>query len=199
MIKTANIIDLESIVELHMQNMDKKELSMILGENFVRTFYKLILQRKDTNINLVIYDNNVVAFSVIFLNYSGFETDFKKRAIIHLFKFLLENILSFSSLLNLYKTIKTKKLKNFIPEDIYNYHVGVFIIDNKHRRNEVVRNEFIEAYKDNIVKLKSVSSKFWGCFRVSNKGVIKLVKMVGMLKMVEMPCYPEKIIISIKD
>lgn len=199
MIRKANIDDLDNLVELHLNNFDEKELSVILGKSFVRIFYETILTNKFTNINVVVIDNKIVAFSTIFFKYSLFEKIFKKKIIFIFLKFLFINFYKIKKINLIYKTVTTKNFHKFIHQETYDYHIGTFLLDKTYSEIPIVAIEFIKAYSENIKLMNEHSSTYWASCRISNHKSLRLLKNKGMGFIIEMNSFPENILITIKE
>jgi len=199
MIREATIDDLNNLIQLHLNNFNEKELSIMLGKSFIKIFYECVLIDKSANINVVVIDNKIVAFSTVFFNYSLFEKEFQKKTIFIFLKFFFENFYKIEKLNILYKTIATKKFKEFVDIKTYDYYVGTFIIDKAYTEIPMVAIEFIKAYSKNIKMLSEYSSTFWGSCRISNQRSLRLLESKGMKSIIEMDSFPENILITIKE
>ncbi|WP_375752282.1 hypothetical protein [Vibrio sp. HN007] len=199
MIRKANINDLDRLVEIHMQNFDGNELSIILGRNFVRNFYKLILSDCNSNINVVVINDVISAFSTVFLKYSDFEKKIKIKSFTSILFFLIRHIFNLKKIQSVYKSAKTKKFSNYLDIDTYDFYVGAFVIDISYSEKPIVAIELSKAYARNIKLLEKYSSTYWGSCRVSNNKSLRMLKSKGMSSILEIESYPENIYLAIKE
>ncbi|MFY9100636.1 hypothetical protein OZY48_06285 [Aliarcobacter cryaerophilus] len=200
-IRDAKIEDLEQIVNIHIDNFNKNELSIILGRVFVKKFYKECIEDKNVSL-LILEDNNIVkALSTTFFDYEEFEIRYKKAILKDFFKVVCLNVLNIKKLYIIARTILGKgKLKERLPnKNIYKFYMGSVVIDKKYQNDLAVVVGFHKAYKENIEKMKNHSKIFWGSLRISNQAAIKLTKMYGLNIYGEEKQYPENIYILIHN
>lgn len=198
MIRDATIEDLAALVELHINNFDKNELSQILGHRFIKAFYSLLLSEKHANILVILFEGKIVATTMVFTQLSKFESSFKYKTLLLALMYLSKNIFNIKKIIHFIKSVTSKKSTHFVPKEIYDYCVATFIIDKPYRKNSLVREEFFQGYDKNISFLKTHTNSYWGSCRVSNQGSLRILQRSGMGKVVKMESFPEDIYIAIK-
>ena len=103
-IRDAKKKDISQLVRLHLANSHANEFSVILGEAFVKNFYKLCIEDPDVIIKVLAKNNEkVMGVSVIFFRYSGFYSKYKSIAIRLFPVYLLRVALNWKKLFTIFK------------------------------------------------------------------------------------------------
>lgn len=201
MIREATKIDLEQLVKIHCDNFDKNELSMILGKEFIYIFYEQLLVDDNVLIKVVEIDNEIKALSILFFKYSITSKLLSQKMITKVFLRIiyLSIRLDFKKIIQIIKSSKSKKIDGFIPNQGYDYHLGVIIIDEFARKDIKVLKEFKKMYQENCKLLMEKSNgTFWGSTRESNINMIKILKKTENYKEgILINSYPENNILHI--
>lgn len=194
--RQGEMADLKGIVELHLRNFNNNELSIILGKKPIETFYKKILQNKNTSLKIVEKNGTIRALSIAFFKYTEFEREYKKTATKALIKLLAKNVLNIKKILFITKTVISRNIiKKNIPNEIYDYHIGSIIIDKNSRDDINITKKFFCIYEENLKSLSQANKHYWGSCRISNKAPLRISKKYGMRNITEIKSYPENIYI----
>ncbi|HJZ23002.1 MAG TPA: hypothetical protein VJ201_00955, partial [Candidatus Babeliales bacterium] len=81
MIREAKEEDVDALVTLHVNNMNKNELSMLLGVDVIREFYLYSIRDPHATVMILEDSNFVVAVSIIYTRYDLFTKKFKKMLV----------------------------------------------------------------------------------------------------------------------
>ena len=196
LIRVARKEDLSVLTELHYNNFHSNELSIILGKKFIKRFYEECLNDRNVVINVVECDAKVVAYAVMFFKYGEFEKRFKYKSAFAVIGLVLR--FEFQLIKKIIKILKSKNIKNIIPDPVYDFHAGATLLDKDSRDNPVAIRYYLKLLEENFQTLdNNGKSGFWGSTRESNKGPMHFSKKWG-LKPVLGKAYPENIVYLIK-
>ncbi|HBY55533.1 MAG TPA: hypothetical protein DEG23_01790 [Coxiellaceae bacterium] len=199
MIREAKEEDVDVLVTLHVNNMNKNELSMLLGVDVIREFYLYSIRDPHATVMILEDSNFVVAVSIIYTRYDLFTKKFKKMLVRYFLLNFYRYIRNYKNLLVILRKFWMGDLSKKVPHHIYNFHVGLFILDKKARENCQLVVEFVQMYRDNVKKLQQYSSNYWGSCYCSNSASKRLMEDQGMSFFIRSPSYPEDIYIGICD
>jgi hypothetical protein len=191
-VDVANIEDLEEIVALHISNYDPNELSIFLGEPYIRCFYKIIIKSKEIDILVVREESDkVICISVAFYRYLMFRIIYKKEIAKLLLFDILKSCFYFSGWIRIIQILKRLKhdiLKN-IPGESHNHHLGSLIIDKHYRDNIHAVILFTKVLRKNFLELIGKGT-FWASANINNDKSIALLQSLGLRKLYIVNAFP---------
>jgi len=202
-IREANIDDIDDIVELHYNNMDKNDLSIILGKRFICEFYKTMIKDESVLVKVILAKDGdkIVSVSSAFTSYSKFQKSLKRVLLKPLMILILNKLFTmrFMDIYHLFKSIISKNYVDILKDDA-DYHLGLIVVDKNFIRDIDTLKQFRKMFDDNGSYLASMSpdGRYWGSTRVNNITAKNLLeKNIYLVDKHTMSSYPEDIIIYI--
>lgn len=202
MIRKPEPADIEELVRLHLRNFDKNELSVILGERFVRLFYTQAVADPQAVLKIVEKQGRIAAVSMYFVDYGRFERAFTKASFFPVLGFFLRSLLSLrlDQLISAGKAAASRKVRHLIDKRIYDFYLGVFIVDQEFRTDHEVVIAFYKALSENVKELEEKSEAgYWGSCRISNRSSCGLLESKKMRRSATVDAFPEAVAVYIKE
>lgn len=185
-IHSARRDELDQIIDIHLTEYSKKELSVRLGKKFVRIFYYSIMFSDYAKLIVASYLGEVTGYICVFTNYQEFNNKLFKDNIINLAKIVINSIFKLKInpidlLLLLNDSKKIREVKN--PH----YHIGAFSISTKKQFKIVNKNlsyKLMNTAHD-YIKYNGANS-VWGACDARNWLIHKLLYKFGYKKIDEL-------------
>lgn len=174
MTEDQNIINL--LAKAHLDNVPQNNLSKKLGLNYVKIFYKLVLESQNSKILYILNNNKIESSVVIFTNYDAFNEEMAKKIKFKIFLDLISLNLPISSIFDrIRKKINEKKAFKLISNKC---HLGFFFANKIFKPNSGI------ALKKNLEKLHSYAlenncSNIWGVVNDDNIKGEKFMTKLG--------------------
>lgn len=202
MIRKPESADIEELVKLHLRNFDKSELSVILGKRFVRLFYAQAVESPRAVLKIVEKQGRIAAVSMYFVDYGEFEKSFKRASFFPVLSFFLSSLLTLrlDQLILAGRAVASRKVRHLIDKRIYDFYLGVFIVDQEFRTDHEVVIAFYKALSENVKELEEKSEAgYWGSCRISNRSSCGLLESKKLKRAATIDAFPEAVAVYIKE
>ena len=200
-VRDATEGDLDTIVDLHLANFDRNELSSILGRRFVRAFYAQAIADRDAIVKVVDRAGAIAGLSLIFFRYGAFEERFRKAARASFVGFALQRIVraDFGAVVRALRAALSRKNVRVEPP-LFDAYLGSLALDAGVRKDMRVVTAFYRMIRDNAALLRDRSpAGFWASCRESNAASERALKILGMHEIALVSAYPEAVRIFASD
>jgi len=172
-----------SVANIHLSSWVHYEISVKLGLQYLKTFYKEIVYNSNSFGYVFIHDNDVLSYAVGFNNYLAFNRNFQKNhrlflIYLALISFLKAKLKIFDILNILIDNKKLNLLEH--PE----YHLGALAVQKEYMGTKIGRKGVLKSIGAVIDHLQHAGySSCWGCCDERNISMQKiLVNRFGFTK-----------------
>ena len=164
---------LDEIAKFHFNNFHKDEISVRLGVERIKYFYKSIIMDENCKVDLKVKNSKIIFIIVFLKNYTQFMKKQKSTNLLSIVKNLIMNKITLRDLYD--SLIFGKNVKKFIPEMYINNGLGSAIFNQSFKKDFVEVKNFFSIYKENVNSVDGC----WGSCRVGNKSARKLLEYFG--------------------
>lgn len=178
--RSAEISDVDQLVDIHMRNFDPDEFSMTLGSSFIRRFYSLAIGSPAAHVTVGTQDNgDIFCFTVGFADYVAFQSRMRRAILIPMMAHMLSRIVTgrLGEALSVvrYTTEKTAP----IPDSVARHHMGLICLDRQTARSPAHIIFFYKLFEDTVRLVKDAGDgRCWTSAFADNRTSVRLIRDV---------------------
>lgn len=178
MLQRMSLDHIDDVAEIHNSSWGRNEISVKLGEEYIKRFYENVVQ-SPFSFGFVFLVDKIIGYATGFSDYQGFNEYFKRKNFWNLWKILLWGMacgkMGFADLINLLNDGKKFKKSTYSK-----YHLGALALSNFYKGKPIGRQAITEVIGAVLIELENKGAS--GCSLtcdILNEPMRKLIQELG--------------------
>lgn len=190
MIRRMNHNDIATIVNIHLDSWNPKELSVKLGREFLNVFYKQVVEHPSALSYVYEENSKILGYAVGYSNYEAFNSDIDRLKLMPiLLRQFLKGSIKLSDIINL--LLDGKKMKH---SQYPNQHVGALALANEYKKTKIGKYAIGSVIREIITDLASTYSGASAVCDETNMPMRKTFLHLGFEEVAIIPLFQKKVV-----